>query len=90
MYQIEQTTRFKKDLRRVIRRGYDMQLITKVVDTLASGKPLPEIHRDHALSGGWAQYRECHISPDWLLIYRKDNQKLILVLTGTGTHSDLF
>ena len=61
-----------------------------MIKILASGMSLPEKNRDHALSGNFSKYRECHISPDWLLIYEIDNDDLILILTRTGTHSDLF
>ena len=61
-----------------------------VVDMLAAGNELPEKYRDHSLSGNFAGCRECHITPDWLLIYEIANEELILYLTRTGTHSDLF
>ncbi len=67
-----------------------MALLAEVIDTLAAGKPLPEKNRDHQLSGNFGSCRECHITPDWLLIYRIDGEKLILVLVATGSHSDLF
>lgn len=66
-----------------------MQLMSEVVDKLQKGEPLPEKNRDHALSGNWAGYRECHITPDWLLIYEIIEDRLILALTRTGSHSDL-
>jgi len=89
-YEILATNRFKKDLRTAIRRGYDIQLLQEVVSLLANGNPLPDQHRDHLLSGNWVGFRECHIAPDWLLIYRIDSGILVLTLTRTGTHSDLF
>ena len=67
-----------------------MSLLADVIDTLAEGKPLPEKNRDHQLTGNYNHFRECHIAPDWLLIYRTDGDKLILVLAATGSHSDLF
>lgn len=67
-----------------------MSLLADVIDTLAEGKPLPEKNRDHQLTGNYNRFRECHITPDWLLIYRIDGDKLILVLAATGSHSDLF
>lgn len=73
-----------------IKRGYRMELLESVVDTLASGEALDEKYRDHPLSGNYAGCRECHITPDWLLIYEIDGTKLLLYLTRTGTHSDLF
>lgn len=89
-YQIVQTSRFKKDLKIARKRGYDLSLIGTVVDTLAAGNTLPERYRDHSLSGNYSGCRECHITPDWLLIYEVSDGELILYLTRTGTHSDLF
>lgn len=89
-YLIKPTTRFQKDLKRVQKRGYDISLLTEVIKKLASGEPLPEKHKDHQLSGDYIDCRECHITPDWLLVYEVDGNALILYLTRTGTHSDLF
>ena len=89
-YTIKPTTRFQKDLKRVQRRGYDMSLITDVIKKLADGEVLPEKNRDHSLSGEYIGCRECHITPDWLLVYEIDDGQLILYLTRTGSHSDLF
>ncbi len=89
-YTIKPTTRFQKDLKRVQRRGYDMSLITDVIKKLADGEALPEKNRDHSLSGEYIGCRECHITPDWLLVYEIDDGQLILYLTRTGSHSDLF
>jgi addiction module toxin, RelE/StbE family len=88
-YEVIPSSRFKKDLRLAEKRGRNISLITEVVKTLASGKPLPEKNRDHALTGNWIGFRECHILPDWLLVYQIDENKLYLYLTRTGTHSDL-
>lgn len=76
----------------LIRRGYDMSLLDKTISKLASGKQLPSHYRDHPLKGNFKGQRECHVEGigDWILTYKKDNNKLILLLTGTGTHSDLF
>lgn len=90
MYIIKPTSRFEKDLKRATKRGHDLKLLQKVVDTLATGKPLPTKYRDHALKGDYAGCRECHIQPDWLLIYQINNNILVLTLLHTGTHSDLF
>jgi mRNA interferase YafQ len=90
MYEIVLTTRFKKDLKLAIRRGYDMDLLDEVVTTIADGNPLPDKNKDHALSGDYEGYRECHIAPDWLLIYTIDHSNLVLILTRTGSHNDLF
>lgn len=89
-YDIAQSARFRRDLKVVRRRGYDLSLLGKVVDALARGDTLPQRFHDHALSGEYSGCRECHITPDWLLIYEYSATKLILYLTRTGTHSDLF
>lgn len=89
-YAVKPTTRFQKDLKRMQRRGYDISLLTDVIKRLANGEQLPEKNRDHNLSGDYMGCRECHITPDWLLIYEIDNGELILYLTRTGSHSDLF
>ncbi len=88
-YSIVQTTKFKKDLKLAKRRGYDLSLLGKIVDLLADGQELPEKNKDHALIGNYGACRECHITPDWLLIYEISDNDLILYLTRTGTHSDL-
>ena len=90
MYAVKPTTKFQKDLKRMQKRGYDISLLTEVIKLLAAGKALPEKNRDHMLFGNFAGCRECHITPDWLLIYEIANEELILYLTRTGTHSDLF
>lgn len=89
-YRIVQSGAFKKDLKTAIKRGYNIDLLGVVVDTLAAGKPLPAKYKDHGLSGNYKGCRECHITPDWLLIYEISDGELILYLTRTGTHSDLF
>ena len=90
MLTIKYETSFKKDFKRIVRRGYDVRLLETVIELLAGGQTLPEKYRDHALSGSYSDCRECHITPDWLLIYQINNSELILYLTRTGTHSDLF
>lgn len=89
-YGIVLTSMFKKDLKLAKKRGYDLSLLNKVVDTLAMGKPLVEKYKDHNLVGNFTGCRKCHITPDWLLIYEISNSELILYITRTGTHSDLF
>lgn len=89
-YRIVLTTKFKRDVKLLKKRGYDLALLETVVDTLASGQDLAEKYRDHALVGNYVRCRECHITPDWLLIYELAEGELILYLTRTGTHSDLF
>ncbi len=90
MYKIRPSAKFQKDLKRMQKRGYDMTLLTEILKLLASGESLPAKNKDHNLSGNFAGCRECHITPDWLLIYEISNGELILYLTRTGTHSDLF
>lgn len=90
MYTIKPTSKFKKDFKRIIRRGYNVGLLQSVVDRLANAEPLEPKHEDHALTGDWAGYRECHIEPDWLLVYKISKNILVLTLTRTGSHSDLF
>lgn len=89
-YQIEMSSRFKKDYKTAQKRGYDTSLLKEVIDILANGEQLPDKYRDHSLTGDYSGYRECHIQPDWLLIYRIEKDLLVLGLTRTGTHSDLF
>jgi len=89
-YKIVQTGRFKKDLKILKKRGYDLNLLGVVVDMLASGEKLPEKYREHNLLGNYAGCRECHITPDWLLIYELTEDELFLYLTRTCTQSDLF
>ena len=90
MYNIVSSTKFKKDLKVAIKRGYDMRLLDEVVSKLANGETLPDKNKDHALVGNFAGCRECHITPDWLLIYEIDDGELLLYLTRTGSQSDLF
>ncbi len=89
-YQVKPTNRFRKDFTRIKKRGYDIGLITYVIKLLANHDVLPEKYEDHNLSGNYNYLRECHITSDWLLIYEKSEEELILYLTRTGTHSDLF
>lgn len=89
-YEIVWTSQFKKDYKQAIRRNLDIELLDNIIRTLASGEQLPEKNRDHALAGNWSGHRECHIRADWLLVYRIENDLLILTLSRTGTHSELF
>ena len=84
------TSQFKKDYKRAVKRNLDMSLIDNCIRMLANAEELPPKFRDHDLSGNWAGHRECHIKSDWLLIYRIEGNDLILVLSRTGSHSDLF
>ncbi len=90
IYKIKPTTKFQKDLKRIQKRGYDLNLIKDIIQKLAHGEDLPEKNKDHSLTGNYVGKRECHITPDWLLIYEYDDEFLYLYLTRTGTHSDLF
>ena len=89
-YTIKTTTQFKKDFKLAKRRNRNMNLLKEIIDKLANGEPLEEKYRDHALTGNWTGHRECHIQPDWLLVYRVENDVLVLTLSRTGSHSDLF
>ena len=89
-YIIRPTSRFQRDLKRAAKRGYHTELLTAVIKKLGDGVPLEQRYRDHALAGDYAGCRECHITPDWLLIYEIDGDTLLLYLMRTGTHSDLF
>ena len=90
MLTIRYSARFKKDYKLVKKRGYNIGLLEEVLEILCSGQLLPQKYRDHVLTGNYDGQRECHINPDWLLIYKIENDKLLLSLTRTGTHSDLF
>jgi len=87
---VKPTAVFRKDYKLAIRRGLTIELLDAVIETLAMGNTLPAENRDHELSGNWKGHRECHIQSDWLLIYRIENDVLVLTLSRTGTHSDLF
>ena len=88
MKAIFQTSQFKKDFKRIKKRGKEFHKLKEVVSAIANSEALQERHRDHALSGNWSGSRDCHIEPDWILIYRVDGE--FLFLERTGSHSDLF
>lgn len=88
MLNLRYSTRFKKDFKTCVKRGYQMPLLQQAIDTLRIPAPLPPKNKDHNLSGNYSGYRECHIEPDWLLIYKQTDDELRL--DRTGTHSDLF
>ncbi|MCL2123714.1 MAG: type II toxin-antitoxin system YafQ family toxin [Desulfovibrionaceae bacterium] len=90
MLTLKTTSRFRKDYKLAKKRGLDLTLLEAVVDTLLAEKPLAPQHKDHALIGDYAGFRECHILPDWLLIYSIHQETLILTASRTGTHTDLF
>jgi len=89
-YAVRHTAAFKRDYKRTLKRGLPVKKLQSVVEKLRNGEELPAANRDHALSGRWANHRECHIAPDWLLIYQIHENILVLELTRTGSHSDLF
>lgn len=90
MLKIVPSNRFKRDLKLAQKRGIDLDPLRVAVNTLASGEELGKRYRDHNLIGDYIGFRECHIHPDWLLIYRIEQEELELFLFRTGTHSDLF
>ena len=89
-YTVKTTTLFKKNFKLAMKRGLNVELLENVIALLAMGEPLPAKNKDHALTGNWVGHRECHILPDWLLVYRIEDDVLVLTLARTGTHSDLF
>lgn len=89
-YTIKPSAKFAKDLKRVHKRGWKIASLTDIVKQLADGKKLSARHRDHDLVGNFTGLRECHIEPDWLLIYDMDSENLMLYLVRTGSHSDLY
>ncbi len=89
-YTVKVTTQFKKDYKLAMKRGLKINLLEDIIAALAIDEPLPEKNKDHALTGNWVGHRECHILPDWLLVYRIEDDVLVLTLARTGTHSDLF
>lgn len=90
MLKIKYHSKFKKDIKIIKKRNYDLSKLEKVIEILAEEKNLPAKYKDHSLTGIYRDFRECHILPDWLLIYRIDKDILTLVLSRTGAHSDLF
>ena len=90
MYQVKFTTAYKKAYKLMKKRGLDISLLDEVVDLLRQGKQVEKRYHDHGLTGDLAGFRECHIKPDWLLIYLIENDILTLTLIDTGSHSDLF
>ena len=90
IYKVQWTNQYKKDVKLAKKRNYKMEELYSVVSKLANDEPIEEKYHDHALEGNWIGHRELHIRPDWLLIYRKKDNLLILELSRTGSHSDLF
>ena len=89
-YNVCHTSAFKRDYKLMMKRHLPIEKLQAIVEKLRNGEKLPPANRDHALTGNWANHRECHIVPDWLLIYQIHEDILILELTRTGSHSDLF
>ena len=89
-FRVKYTAAFKKDYKRMAKRGKDMDKLLDVVERLCSDEPLPSKYKDHPLSGDYIGHRDCHIEPDWILVYYKTTSCLVLTLTRTGSHSDLF
>ncbi|HAT1922096.1 TPA: type II toxin-antitoxin system mRNA interferase toxin, RelE/StbE family [Legionella pneumophila] len=90
MLEIVRSTQFKRDLKKIIKQGKDLDLLQEIVEALQRQESLPAKNCDHSLSGNWKGYRECHISPDWLLIYKSEDQLKLLRLARTGSHSEIF
>ena len=90
MYSVDTTKRFDKDLKLCLKRGLDIQLIYDAIAILRTTGSLPAQYRPHKLSGNMDGIWECHLKPDWLLIWEQNDTELTLLFTGTGTHSDLF
>lgn len=90
MFDLSFTTQYKRDLKLARKRGLDETLLDEIIILLINGKPLPEKNKDHSLIGNYKNCRECHITPDWLLIYSVEKGINLLTLVRTGTHSDLF
>jgi mRNA interferase YafQ len=89
VYRVRRTSTFKKDLKRLIKQGKDLTEMYRVVDDLTAGKILDTKYLDHPLTGNWKGFRDCHIAPDWVLLYKLEKQVLTLTLTRTGTHAEL-
>ena len=90
MLDLIMTGQFKRDLKRIQKRDLELELLKNVIRLLLEEQTLDEKYRDHALTGNYRGFRECHIQPDWLLIYAIDHNELILTASRTGSHSDLF
>ena len=89
MLRLSPTNQFRKDYKQAKKRGLDLSLLEAVIDVLLAEQTLDDKHHDHALVGSYAGFRECHIQPDWLLIYRIERDRLVLITARTGSHSDL-
>ena len=90
MLNLRYQSAFKRDYKRIRKRGYDIRRLENIIEMLAKEQALPKECRDHDLGGNWSGFRECHIEPDWLLVYTIDHNDVVLILSRTGSHSDLF
>jgi len=90
VFAIVYSNKMKRDIKRIVKRGKDLSKLATTLNLLATGAKMPEKYQEHPLRGDMRGYRECHIEPDWLLIYKIFEDKLIIAASGTGTHSDLF
>ena len=88
-YRPKYTKRYRKQYKLLKKRGYDLSLLDDIISILSKGDPLPPKYSDHPLKGNMSDYRDCHIKDDWVLIYKHDNDALVLLLFQTGTHSDI-
>ena len=89
MLSVYASTKFKKDVKRLVKQGKDMEKLKAVIEKISNNQPLPESFHDHKLSGDWEGFRDCHIEPDWVLIYRIEEKRLILALMRMGSHTEL-
>lgn len=89
MLKIRYLRKFKRDLKRLQKQGKNMEKLKTVIRLLCEGKKLPSKYSDHPLKGGWSDFHDCHIEPDWVLIYRVEQEELLLVLARSGSHSEL-
>lgn len=90
MYEIQASTKFKRDIKKCIRQQKNFEKLKAISEMLENGETLPDKNKDHLLTGNWKGHRECHIEPDWLLIYRKNEEEKVIEFIRTGSHSDLF
>ena len=90
LFEISRTNQFKRDFKRITKRNYDVSKLEKFLTILVSGKVLPEKYKVHPLSNNFKGYFDCHIEPDWILLYKKDESNRIITLVRTGTHADIF
>ncbi len=90
MHRLEETNQFKRDMKLCLKQGKDMAKLKAVTHLLLEGKPLPPRNRDHALVGDWKGHRDCHLAPDWVLIYHVDETKKVITYIRMGSHAEIF